>query len=83
MPTVLVNFNKKTQKEHGQQNSERAWTTKFYSVMNGSIKQAKQVPVAINYSAHGKRFKKKPDSVDLTRIDRVAGSFLQRTVHSS
>lgn len=54
-----------------KRNLERAWLTKFDSVLNGSIKQAKQVPVAINYSVHGKRFEKKPDSVDFNRIDRI------------
>ncbi|MDH1847210.1 site-specific DNA-methyltransferase [Aeromonas caviae] len=50
---------------------ERAWTNKFDESLNDNIKQAKQVPVLINYSLHGKRFEKKPDSFDFERIKRI------------
>jgi len=41
-------------------------------VTDGStIKQAKQVPVLINYTTTGKRFEKKPDSQDLALIERT------------
>jgi len=36
-----------------------------------TIKQAKQVPVLINYTAAGKRFEKEPDSQDLSLIERA------------
>ncbi len=55
---------------------ERAWTTKFDSALNDSIKQAKQIPVLINYSLIGQRgrFEKTPDKKDLTLIDRIEQS---------
>jgi DNA-directed RNA polymerase subunit RPC12/RpoP len=44
---------------------ERAWITKFDTAINGSVKQAKQVPVLMNYTANGKRTEKKPEVNDL------------------
>ena len=55
-------------------NMDRAWITKYDSALRASIKQAKQVPVLITYSADGKRFEKIPDEADLALIDRIEGS---------
>lgn len=59
---------------------ERAWVTKFDSALNDSIKQAKQIPVLINYSVEsassrrGKRFEKVPDEADLALIGKIENS---------
>jgi len=50
---------------------ERAWITKFDTAINESTKQAKQVPVLINYAVNGKRYEKKPNIEDLALIDRI------------
>lgn len=44
---------------------DRSWVTVFDKELNETIKQAKQIPVLINYSVAGKRFEKKPDDADL------------------
>ncbi len=65
---------------------ERAWTTKFdkYISEPGTknqklgtpIRQAKQVPVLINYSVPGSkgRFEKRPDEFDLALIEKIENS---------
>lgn len=50
---------------------ERAWTTQYDSALNEHIKQAKQVPVVINYSVGRKKFKKAPDAHDLDLIAKI------------
>jgi DNA modification methylase/predicted RNA-binding Zn-ribbon protein involved in translation (DUF1610 family) len=50
---------------------ERAWTTKFDTAINESIKQAKQIPVLINYTVNGKRAEKIPDSDDFALIEKI------------
>ncbi|OQY33156.1 MAG: DNA methylase [Spirochaetaceae bacterium 4572_59] len=52
---------------------ERAWNTNHDSVLNKIVRQAKQVPVLINYSINGigGTHKKKPDNKDLDIIQRV------------
>jgi len=50
---------------------DRARTTLFDEEINQSIRQAKQVPVLINYSVGKARFEKKPDKFDLALIDRI------------
>lgn len=55
---------------------ERASTSRLDPLLKQVIKQAKQVPVLINYSVNGKRFEKSPDQFDLdliSRIDAMAG----------
>lgn len=55
---------------------ERASTSRLDPLLNQVIKQAKQVPVLINYSVNRKRFEKSPDQFDLdliSRIDAMAG----------
>ena len=46
----------------------RAWVTKFDKVSNQTIRQAKQIPVLINYSVDKKRYEKGPDNEDLALI---------------
>ena len=52
---------------------ERAWTTRFDNALKDTVKQAKQVPVLINYSVGKKRFEKKPDAEDLALIEKIEG----------
>ena len=55
---------------------ERAWSTKYDSALKETIKQAKQVPVLINYTVPGVkgRFEKRPDENDLALIDKIENS---------
>lgn len=53
---------------------ERAFITRFDSALGQSIRQAKQIPVLINYSFGGKRFEKEPDKSDLALIDKINAS---------
>ena len=55
---------------------DRAWTTTYDSALNESVKQAKQVPVLINYTVEGQkgRFEKAPDEHDLELINKIENS---------
>jgi DNA modification methylase/predicted RNA-binding Zn-ribbon protein involved in translation (DUF1610 family) len=57
-----------------KRNMDRAWVNKFDTAIQQSIKQAKQVPVLINYTVNGKRFEKIPDALDLALIDKIETS---------
>lgn len=50
---------------------ERAWVNKYDSVIKQTIRQAKQVPVLINYTVGGKRAEKAPDKNDLSLIEKI------------
>ncbi|MCQ8879339.1 site-specific DNA-methyltransferase [Pseudoalteromonas shioyasakiensis] len=56
-----------------KKNMERAWDTIFDTVLNESIKKAKQVPVVINYTVDGEKgkFSKVPDDKDLKLLKRI------------
>src|SRR5690606_2248432 len=54
-----------------KRNMERAWVTKYDKAIRQTIRQAKQVPVLINYSVGKKRFEKKPDVFDLALIEKI------------
>lgn len=56
-----------------KRNMERAWITKYDSAIDETIRQAKQVPVLINYSIPGSRTRqeKTPDQYDLDLIDKI------------
>lgn len=54
-----------------KRNMERAWVTKFDKDINETIRQAKQVPVLINYLVGRERFEKEPDGYDYELIDRI------------
>ncbi len=56
-----------------KQRLERTWTTRFDRALNETVKQAKQVPVIINYSVGKKRYEKTPDADDLALIDKIEG----------
>ncbi|NQV34259.1 MAG: DNA methylase [Phycisphaeraceae bacterium] len=57
-----------------KRNMERAWVTKFDAALKDSIRQAKQVPVLINYTVGGKRAEKFPDSFDMALIEKIETS---------
>ncbi|MEE4315188.1 MAG: DNA methyltransferase, partial [Desulfofustis sp.] len=65
-PNCSANLNKR--------NLERAWTTKFDLFLKKSVRQAKQVPVIINYTVQGKKYQKKPDSIDLELVQKIESS---------
>jgi len=50
---------------------ERAWRTVYDKALGETIKQAKQVPVLINYTVGKKRYEKKPDKFDLELIQKI------------
>jgi hypothetical protein len=49
----------------------RAWETKYDGSIGKTIKQAKQIPVAINYSIGLKNHKKLPDQYDFNLIEKI------------
>lgn len=51
---------------------DRAWTTVIDAAIKKSIRQAKQVPVLINYTVGKNRFEKTPDASDLQLIEKIA-----------
>lgn len=53
---------------------ERAWVTKYDSAIKQTIRQAKRVPVLINYTVGGKRAEKAPDKGDLALIAKIENS---------
>lgn len=55
---------------------DRAWVTRFDTAINQTIRQAKQVPVLINYSVGKKRFEKTPDAFELALIDKIENSVI-------
>jgi len=57
-----------------KRNMDRSWIFKYDSAIKETIKQAKQVPVLINYSVEGKRAEKKPDFNDLALIEKIESS---------
>ncbi len=57
-----------------KRNMERAWITEYDSAIKETIKQAKQVPVLINYSVEKKRFEKAPDRYDFELIEKIEHS---------
>ena len=53
---------------------ERAWVNKYDSAIKQTIRQAKQVPVLINYIVGGRRAEKAPDKGDLVLIAKIENS---------
>ena len=54
-----------------KRNAERAWITKYESALGSTQRQAKRVPVLINYTIDGKRAEKTPDKDDIDLIDEI------------
>lgn len=55
-----------------KRNMDRAWSSVFDKEVSGTFRQAKQVPVLINYSVGKKRYEKVPDQFDLELIEKVS-----------
>jgi DNA modification methylase len=49
----------------------RVWVTNHDKAINQTIRQAKQVPVLINYSVAGRRAEKSPDVTDIALIEKI------------
>lgn len=54
-----------------KRNMDRSWITKYDSAIKETIRQAKQVPVLINYTFNGKRAEKMADDFDYALIDKI------------
>ena len=54
-----------------KRNMDRAWLTKYDKAIGRTIRQAKKVPVLINYSLDKKRYEKAPDALDLALIEKI------------
>jgi DNA modification methylase len=50
---------------------KRAWLTQFDQALGKMVRQAKQVPVLINYSVGKNRYQKIPDEFDLALLDKI------------
>ncbi|MEI7789127.1 MAG: DNA methyltransferase [Chlorobiaceae bacterium] len=57
-----------------KRNMGRAWVTRFDSAINENVRQARQVPVLINYTVGKKRYEKAPDAFDLELIEKIERS---------
>lgn len=59
---------------HAQQTKRgmnKSMVTIFDQALNETLRQAKTVPVLINYTAGGKRYEKSPDATDFALIQRI------------
>jgi len=52
-------------------NLERHWIVRYDHELDQTVRQAKQVPVLINYSVGTRRFEKYPDDADLKLIEEM------------
>ncbi len=59
-----------------KRNLDRAWTSQYDESLKETIKQAKQVPVLIDYSIGKQRFSKKPDDKDLAALRKINASVI-------
>lgn len=57
--------------EQTKRRLERSWVTRYDKAIGQTVRQAKQVPVLINYSVGKKRYEKRPDEEDLALIQRI------------
>ncbi|GAB7057887.1 MULTISPECIES: DNA methyltransferase [unclassified Paenibacillus] len=57
-----------------------AFVSKYDPIIKDTVRQAKQVPVLINYTYEKKRFEKIPDSFDLDLIEKVSGEVIPHWV---
>ena len=80
-PHCNTKVGKKPSKKSGASRLERAWGTYYEEVLDRIVKQAKQVPVLINYTVKEgtgkkkqKRYEKIPDEEDLALIKKIEES---------
>ncbi|MFC1695238.1 DNA methylase, partial [Pseudomonadota bacterium] len=50
---------------------DRAWSSKFDTAVQETVRQVKQAPVLIDYTVNGKRTQKKPDATDLETLAKI------------
>jgi len=65
---------KSPRQNSGALRAERAWETRYDRELKQTIRQAKQVPVLINYTVGKKRFEKTPDAADRDLIRKIEES---------
>nr|MBZ4218643.1 site-specific DNA-methyltransferase [Chlorobium sp.] len=53
---------------------DRAWISKYDTTIQSTLRQAKQVPVLINYVVGKKRYQKTPDAFDVRLIQKIEES---------
>ncbi len=70
-PACGILVAKSPKKSNGAVKAERAWETRFDRELKQTVRQAKQIPVLINYSVGKKRFEKKPDADDFDLIRKI------------
>lgn len=70
-PSCRSRLSKSPRKDSRAQRVERAFETKYDRVLGQTVRQAKQVPVLINYSVGKKRYDKSPDHHDLALIAKI------------
>lgn len=73
-PRCQALLSKSPRKESRALRAERAFETKYDRALGRTIRQAKQVPVLINYSVGKKRYEKRPDEADLALIEKIEAS---------
>lgn len=64
-------LSKSPRKASRAQRAERAFETRYDRALGRTIRQAKQVPVLINYSLGKKRYEKRPDEHDLALLEKI------------
>ncbi|KPL70948.1 DNA methylase [Bellilinea caldifistulae] len=67
-------LSKSPRKESRTLRVERAFETKYDRAIGQTVRQAKQVPVLINYSVGKKRYEKRPDAADLALLEKIENS---------
>ena len=63
-------------------NMDRAFLSRYDHTLQETVRQAKQVPVLINYTSAGKRVEKKPDSSDLELVQRIENTKIPYSIPS-
>jgi len=79
-PGCSTRVAKSPRKNSGALRAERAWETRYDRELKQTIRQAKQVPVLINYTAGKKRFEKQPEAADLALIQKIEESEISYAV---
>lgn len=64
-------LSKSPRKESRALRVERAFETRYDRAIGQTVRQAKQVPVLINYSVGKKRYEKRPDERDLRLLEQI------------
>ncbi len=70
-PGCGVRLSKSPHKESHALRVERVFETKYDRAIGQTVRQAKQVPVLINYSVGRKRYEKRPDDFDLRLLEKI------------